>query len=142
MQCSSLLQPASMKMSLRLLDCISTPCLCIIVNVMLACIWPGMPALECECILILVLVTAPGRQSSSGCAGLDSHAALSVIKYLISLTSLGHTVACSIHQPRQEIFNAFHKVVILSEGYQVRTAPLQIHGASIRTNMQIFCTIY
>ncbi len=34
-------------------------------------------------------------------AGLDSHAALAVMKHLISLTDMGLTVVASIHQPRQ-----------------------------------------
>ncbi|KAK9790764.1 hypothetical protein WJX73_010230 [Symbiochloris irregularis] len=55
--------------------------------------------------------------------GLDSHAALSMVRHIVSLTRLGHTIACSIHQPRQEIFNAFDKVVILSEGHQVYIDP-------------------
>jgi hypothetical protein len=40
-------------------------------------------------------------QSVSRCAGLDSHAALAVMKHLISLTDLGLTIVASIHQPRQ-----------------------------------------
>ena len=54
-------------------------------------------------------------------AGLDSTAALAVIEHLIALTNAGHTIACSIHQPRQEIFAAFDKVLIMSEGRQVGT---------------------
>ena len=55
-------------------------------------------------------------------AGLDSHAALAMVRHLIGLTRLGHTVACSIHQPRQDIFNAFDAIMILSEGHLVRKA--------------------
>lgn len=52
-------------------------------------------------------------------AGLDSHAALAVVKHLIALTNSGHSVACSIHQPRQEIFASFDKILLMSEGRQV-----------------------
>lgn len=55
--------------------------------------------------------------------GLDSHAALAVMKHLISLTDLGLTIVASIHQPRQEIFEAFDHVLVLSEGYQMFLAP-------------------
>ena len=44
------------------------------------------------------------------CPGLDSHAALAVMRYLNTLTDMGHTIVSSIHQPRQEIFGSFDKV--------------------------------
>lgn len=50
---------------------------------------------------------------------MDSHAALAVMKYLNSLTQLGHTIVSTIHQPRQEIFASFDKILVLSEGYQM-----------------------
>ncbi len=55
--------------------------------------------------------------------GLDSHAALAVMKHLIGLTDMGLTVVASIHQPRQAIFDSFEQVIILSEGYQMFLAP-------------------
>lgn len=54
---------------------------------------------------------------------MDSFAALAVMKYLNALTDHGHTVISSIHQPRQEIFSTFDKVLILSEGYLLYLAP-------------------
>ena len=42
------------------------------------------------------------------------------MKHLIALTNSGHSVACSIHQPRQEIFASFDKIMLMSEGRQVR----------------------
>ena len=45
--------------------------------------------------------------------GLDSHAALAVMRYLNTLTDMGHTIVSSIHQPRQEIFGSFDKVITL-----------------------------
>ena len=56
-------------------------------------------------------------------AGLDSHSALAVVKHLIKLTNAGHSIACSIHQPRQEIFASFDKILLMSEGRQVRSKP-------------------
>ena len=46
-----------------------------------------------------------------------------MIEHLIALTNAGHTIACSIHQPRQEIFAAFDKVLIMAEGRQVSASP-------------------
>ena len=57
------------------------------------------------------------------CVGLDSFAALNVMHYLSQLAKMGHTVIASIHQPRPIIFDSFHKVVILSEGYQLYLGP-------------------
>lgn len=45
------------------------------------------------------------------------------MNHLIELTHYGLTVVASIHQPRQEIFEAFDKVLVLSEGYQLYFAP-------------------
>lgn len=56
-------------------------------------------------------------------AGLDSHAALAVMKYLNSLSHLGHTIVSTIHQPRQEIFKSFDKLLLMSEGYLMFLAP-------------------
>ena len=56
-------------------------------------------------------------------AGLDSHAALAVMKYLHSLTHIGHTIVTTIHQPRPEIFKSFDKLLVMSEGYQMFLAP-------------------
>lgn len=56
-------------------------------------------------------------------AGLDSSAALAVMKHLIGLTKWGLTIAASIHQPSQDIFETFDRILIMSEGYQVYLAP-------------------
>jgi ABC-type multidrug transport system ATPase subunit len=52
-----------------------------------------------------------------GTAGLDSHAALVLMEFMRKLTSEQRTVICSIHQPRQAIWEMFHKVEVLSEGH-------------------------
>ncbi|KAF2733123.1 ATP-binding cassette sub-family G member 2 [Polyplosphaeria fusca] len=49
-------------------------------------------------------------------SGLDATSALSIIKLLNSLSSLGVTVICIIHQPRQEIFHSLDRVLLLARG--------------------------
>ena len=56
-------------------------------------------------------------------AGLDAHSALAVMSYLHTLAGEGHTIVSTIHQPRQEIFASFDKLLVLSEGYQLYLAP-------------------
>ena len=51
--------------------------------------------------------------------GLDSFAALNVRDHMRDLAAMGHTVVASIHQPRSAIWDMFHKVTVLSEGYQL-----------------------
>ena len=51
--------------------------------------------------------------------GLDSFAALNVMDHMRDLAAMGHTVIASIHQPRAAIWDMFHKVCVLSEGYQL-----------------------
>ena len=51
--------------------------------------------------------------------GLDSFAALNVMEHMRDLAAMGHTVIASIHQPRAAIWEMFHKVTVLSEGYQL-----------------------
>ena len=41
------------------------------------------------------------------------------MQYLSQLASMGHTIVASIHQPRENIFNSFKKVAVLSEGHQL-----------------------
>ncbi|KAF2078192.1 hypothetical protein CYY_000482 [Polysphondylium violaceum] len=49
-------------------------------------------------------------------SGLDSVNALSIMKILLNLTHKGVTVVCSVHQPRSEIWNLFHKVMLVLKG--------------------------
>jgi ATP-binding cassette subfamily G (WHITE) protein 2 len=51
--------------------------------------------------------------------GLDSFAALNVMDHMRDLAAMGHTVVASVHQPRAAIWDMFHKVCVLSEGYQL-----------------------
>ena len=39
--------------------------------------------------------------------------------HMRDLAAMGHTVVASIHQPRSAIWDMFHKVTVLSEGYQL-----------------------
>jgi energy-coupling factor transporter ATP-binding protein EcfA2 len=48
--------------------------------------------------------------------GLDSSMADSVVNLMRSLTSSGHTIICTIHQPSSEIFQKFDKVMFLAAG--------------------------
>ena len=51
--------------------------------------------------------------------GLDAAAALAVTRRLASLARRGHTVIATIHQPREGVWRAFGKAVLLSEGRQI-----------------------
>jgi len=51
--------------------------------------------------------------------GLDAAAALAVTRRLASLARRGHTVIATIHQPREGVWRAFGKTVLLSEGRQI-----------------------
>ncbi|KAF2639904.1 hypothetical protein P280DRAFT_518339 [Massarina eburnea CBS 473.64] len=52
-------------------------------------------------------------------SGLDATSALSIIELLKSLSSLGVTVICIIHQPRHEIFLSLDRVLLLAGGRQI-----------------------
>lgn len=51
--------------------------------------------------------------------GLDSFAAYNIMEHMAKLAAGGHTVIATIHQPRQAIWDMFHKVCVLSEGRQL-----------------------
>eukprot|EP00884_Botryococcus_braunii_P010510 jgi/Botrbrau1/19460/Bobra.0338s0080.1 len=50
-------------------------------------------------------------------SGLDSHAALVLMKHMRGLAGKQRTLICSIHQPRQAIWDMFDKLEVLSEGF-------------------------
>lgn len=50
-------------------------------------------------------------------SGLDSHAALVLMKHMRGLAGKQRTLVCSIHQPRQAIWDMFDKLEVLSEGF-------------------------
>lgn len=81
-----------------------------------------------------------------------------VVATLKDLASSGHTVVCSIHQPRSSIFGMFDDLMLLSEGHCVYFGPAegvldyfeqvsdgsrpstQSHGQSNRLGSWIRCT--
>lgn len=48
-----------------------------------------------------------------------------VVATLKDLASSGHTVVCSIHQPRSSIFGMFDDLMLLSEGHCVYFGPAE-----------------
>lgn len=57
--------------------------------------------------------------------GLDSFQAESVVATLRELSNAGHTVICSIHQPKSAIFGMFDDMVLLAEGMCIYSGPLE-----------------
>ncbi|KAJ5102252.1 ABC transporter [Penicillium alfredii] len=52
-------------------------------------------------------------------SGLDASTALSIMRLLESISRMGVTVVCVIHQPRAEIFKLFHHLLLLDHTNQV-----------------------
>ncbi|KAF3796883.1 ABC transporter G family member 7 [Nymphaea thermarum] len=57
--------------------------------------------------------------------GLDAFQAERVMETLQQLAQDGHTVICSIHQPRGSVYEKFDDIVLLSEGVCIYTGPAQ-----------------
>ncbi|EEF35762.1 abc transporter, putative [Ricinus communis] len=55
--------------------------------------------------------------------GLDAFQAERVMETLRQLSQDGHTVICSIHQPRGSVYSKFDDIVLLTEGELVYTGP-------------------
>ncbi|XP_050221794.1 ABC transporter G family member 7 [Mercurialis annua] len=55
--------------------------------------------------------------------GLDAFQAERVMETLRQLAQDGHTVICSIHQPRGSVYNKFDDIVLLTEGSLVYSGP-------------------
>jgi len=55
--------------------------------------------------------------------GLDAFQAEKVMETLRQLAEDGHTVICSIHQPRGSVYGKFDDIVLLSEGEIVYMGP-------------------
>ncbi|KAK1302607.1 ABC transporter G family member 7 [Acorus calamus] len=55
--------------------------------------------------------------------GLDAFQAEKVMETLRQLAQDGHTVICSIHQPRSSVYSKFDDIVLLSEGAVVYAGP-------------------
>lgn len=55
--------------------------------------------------------------------GLDAFQAEKVMETLRLLAQDGHTVICSIHQPRSSVYGKFDDIVLLTEGTLVYAGP-------------------
>lgn len=62
--------------------------------------------------------------------GLDAFQAERVMETLRALAEDGHTVVCSIHQPRGSIYSKFDDLILLSSGAVVYAGPAQDHALS------------
>ena len=58
---------------------------------------------------ILIIIDEPT-------SGLDSKSTLEVMQVLSQLAHRGHTILCSIHQPRVEVFELFSEVMVMAQG--------------------------
>lgn len=56
-------------------------------------------------------------------SGLDAFQAEKVMETLRQLAQDGHTVICSIHQPRGSVYSKFDDIVLLTEGVLVYAGP-------------------
>jgi ABC-type multidrug transport system ATPase subunit len=52
-------------------------------------------------------------------SGLDATTALSIMNLLKSLSTLGITVICAIHQPRRDIYQLLDDIIVLNLGKQI-----------------------
>jgi ABC-type multidrug transport system ATPase subunit len=52
-------------------------------------------------------------------SGLDATSSLQVLRVLKSLRRKGHTIICTIHQPREEIFQMIDNLLLMTKGGQV-----------------------
>lgn len=52
-------------------------------------------------------------------SGLEAHAALTVMKVLRGLADMGRTVVATVHQPNEEIFQMFDRLLLLKRGGEV-----------------------
>jgi ABC-type multidrug transport system ATPase subunit len=64
-------------------------------------------------------------------SGLDSENALEVIRVLSKLAANGHTVICTIHQPRLEVYQLFTQVIVLTKN------GILYHGSPIEANQYL-----
>lgn len=56
-------------------------------------------------------------------SGLDAFQAEKVMETLRQLAQDGHTIICSIHQPRGSVYTKFDDIVLLTEGSLVYAGP-------------------
>lgn len=79
-------------------------------------------------------------------AGLDAFQAEKVMETLRQLAEDGHTVICSIHQPRSSVYGKFDDIVLLSDGAVVYMGPAKDEPLTYFANFglllfHLFCPI-
>lgn len=71
--------------------------------------------------------------------GLDAFQAEQVMETFSQLAQDGHTVICSIHQPRSSIYYKFDDIVLLSEGSLIYTGPAKDEALSYFARYGYIC---
>ena len=71
--------------------------------------------------------------------GLDAFQAERVMETLRKLAQEGHTVVCSIHQPRGSIYSKFDDLILLSSGAVVYAGPAQDHALAYFADLGYQC---
>lgn len=71
--------------------------------------------------------------------GLDAFQAERVMETLQNLAKDGHTVICSIHQPRGSIYAKFDDLILLAEGSLVYAGPAQAQALSYFSGLGHLC---
>lgn len=71
-------------------------------------------------------------------SGLDAFQAEQVMETLRKLAQDGHTVICSIHQPRGSVYAKFDDVVLLTEGALVYAGPAGTEPLTYFGNFGLF----
>ncbi|XP_077253751.1 ABC-2 type transporter family protein [Tasmannia lanceolata] len=71
--------------------------------------------------------------------GLDAFQAESVMETLRQLAQDGHTVVCSIHQPRGSVYGKFDDIVLLAEGAVVYVGPARDEPLSYFSKLGYHC---
>lgn len=71
--------------------------------------------------------------------GLDAFQAEKVMETLQKLAKDGHTVICSIHQPRGSVYGKFDDIVLLTEGALVYAGPAQEKPLNYFANFGYVC---
>ncbi|KAL5553380.1 hypothetical protein UlMin_040781 [Ulmus minor] len=71
--------------------------------------------------------------------GLDAFQAEKVMETLRQLAQDGHTVICSIHQPRSSVYSKFDDIVLLSEGALVYAGPARDEPLAFFSKLGYHC---
>lgn len=71
--------------------------------------------------------------------GLDAFQAEKVMETLRQLAQDGHTVICSIHQPRGSVYGKFDDIVLLSDGETVYMGPAKEEPLTYFSSLGLLC---